>query len=276
MKKKIFTSSLALIAISFTLFSQTTRERLFLTKGHYYVFKSFYEPTKVMAIYDGDITAKMETYVPGKANQIWKIYDANRSSEKYTNIVNAGTNLIFNDKGMIVQNGDTLNNNTGWLGWDAWDLERSDDKTSIRFCHFLERWEWSATYEPQYKGVFLTLNPGENDNVTPFLYPRALVSGVRDYTAYNAAEGLYFDFVPLEVSYTPSAVPNLLADNIDVSVRSGSIILSKVSGMNITIFSMDGRSIKQIKSANSVESIPVQKGVYIIKVNNGTQKVVVD
>jgi len=276
MKKKIFTSCLALIAISFALFSQTTRERLFLTKGHYYVFKSFYEPTKVMAIYDGDITAKMETYVPGNANQIWKIYDANRTSEKYTNIVNAGTNLIFNDHGLIVQNGDTANNNTGWLAWDGWDLEQSDDKSAVRFCHFLERWGWAATYEPQYKGIFLTLNPGENDKVTPFLYPRALVSGVRDYTAYNANEGLYFDFVPMEVSYTPSAVPNLLDSNIDISVRSGSIILNQVSGMNINVFSVDGRSIKQIKTANSVESIPVQKGVYVVKVNNGTQKVVVD
>lgn len=276
MKRKIFTSCLALIAISFTLFSQTTRERLFLTQGHYYVFKSFYEPTKVMTLTDGAITATMENYVPGNINQIWKVYRLIPGTERYTNLVNVGTNLTFSDKGTLIQNGDTINNNFGWTTWCSWDLERSDDKTSVRFCHFLERWGWAATYEPQYKGLFLTLNPGEDNKVTPFLYPRALVSGVRNYTAYNAAEGLYFDFVPLEVSYTPSAVPNLLADNIDVSVRLGSIILNKVSGMKITIFSMDGRSIKQIKTANATETIPVQKGVYIIKVNNGTQKIVVD
>jgi hypothetical protein len=275
MKTKIFTALFALVAMSISVFSQTTRDRLFLQKGHYYIFKSVYQPQKVMTVHDGGTQAVMEQYVEGNPNQIWKVYDADRTEERYTNFVNVATNLAFDDHGRLVQNMDTIKDGTGWEAWFGWDFELSDDRSAIRICHFLERWTWTATYQPEYKGVFLTLNPGEDDYVTPFLYARCVTPGIRDYSAYNAAEGQYFDFVIQEVNYYSTGVHNVWPDNVSIIVNSHSIVMKNVTGMKVNIYTVDGRLIKEIKTANNSETIPVSQGIYLVKVNNGVKKIIV-
>jgi hypothetical protein len=247
----------------------TNRDRLFLEVGHNYVFKSVYDSTLVMSNENiNDVVFKMVPYIAGNQNQIWEVYNIQNGTEKYTNIRNKATGKTIDNNGNIV---DAASLGAGAIPWQAWDFELSDDKKSVRLCHFLERWKWDVTFQTSFKGAFLTLNSSEN-NVTPFFYNRCNVNGVRDYSAYNYAEGHHFDFKPREI-YNQNQVSSNLHT---IYTGFGSIVFENTTGQNIDIYSVDGRLIKQFTSTSSYQSASIKKGVYIVKFNNEIHKVIVN
>lgn len=274
MKKKIFALSLATFAIVFAAFSQSTRDCMALISGHSYIIKSVYDPTKVMTVLANSSQATMETYVSGDNDQIWTVTEHYPGTNSwFFNVANVASNITFDEKGgyVIPSKGEA---------WYGWVFEWNDAKTAVRMCHLLERWDYAATYDIAYPGVFMKLDPtGADNKVTPYKYARVITNGTRDMTAYNAVtttpNGKYFDFTIVDTS-TLTALTIKTIDNVGIYTKSGYIVLDKVAGMNINIFSVDGRLIKQIKSANAVETIPVQKGVYIVKANDITKKVAVN
>lgn len=267
MKTKLFTLSFVLIAFTSTLFSQTTRPVMSLTVNHLYVIQSAVDPNLVLTMEPGQAQLKMLPYVADNQWQQWEVY-----SKTYgTNIRNKYSGYCINDQGNLVPS-EPIDGQ--YLTWQAWDLELSDDAQTVRFCHYLERWTWTGTYYTWAKGSFYTINP-TTSKIDILKYDRCLVDGVRDYTGYNASNGLYFSFKVVDVNTLTTVISTQSDDKIRINVQNGLIVLNNISNQNIGIFNLDGKLIKKIKSSDSTVSIPTEKGVYIVKIDNKMHKVIV-
>ncbi|MDO9154489.1 MAG: T9SS type A sorting domain-containing protein [Paludibacter sp.] len=268
MKKKFFTLSLIIFAIVFSTFSQSTRAFMHLTNGHDYIIKSVYDPTKVMTIRAGSSQATMETYVAGDNDQVWHITEQYPNSPVWFFYVdNIGKNLTFALNG----NYHAVNHGAPYLGWN---FEWNDTQTAVRMCNFEERWN-----DPNGNGCFMTLDPtGVDNKVTGQLYT-IQIGGVKNADAYNAVTTtgnmLYFDYTLVDIS-TLTSVSSNKVDNFYIYAQANNIILDNVAGKKVDVYSIEGKIVKQIKSANLLETIPVQNGIYIVKIEASTKKITVN
>jgi hypothetical protein len=92
--------------------------------------------------------------------------------------------------------------------------------------------------------------------------------GSRD--AYASATG-WNVFTNIIEDDLKTGVESTLADDVNVAVENGNIIVNGVDNENIEVYSMNGECVY----TGTTTTIPVSsKGLYIVKVNNKSFKVI--
>ncbi|MDO9154490.1 MAG: DUF6383 domain-containing protein [Paludibacter sp.] len=274
MKTRIFTLILAFFAFTMLGFSQSTREFMHLTDGHYYIIKSVINSNKVMTIRNGYKFAKMENYVAGDSAQMWHVTEQYPNSPVWFYFIDnkvAGdiihAPLTFNYLGNLDHNLDYTKPFKGW------NMEWNDDKTAVRMCNFFERWN---NGDPNANGCFMTDSMGVK--VVAYIY-KMQTNGVYDGTEYSsvtdAPNQMFFDFTMVDTN-TLQGLNDVSIVDFGLFAHAGNIVIDRANGLNISILSIDGRTVKQIKSARSQEVIAVQKGTYIVWVSGTAKKVIVN
>lgn len=154
------------------------------------------DETKVVTHHNGSPQFVIETYNGSNDQKFMKGnyfgYSAGDTHLEYTNIYNVGTNMTMNEKGAIVSADVTAPGNCAADGWRGWYFI-IDEHANARMVHFLETWDYTATYTVAIKGCILTVSDDKR-TVVPVFYDRCKEDGVRDHNDYNALEGQYYDF----------------------------------------------------------------------------------
>lgn len=154
------------------------------------------DETKVVTHHNGGTQFVIETYNGSNDQKFMKggyfgYSDANVKLE-YTNIYNVGTQMTLNEKGIVV-NADVSGPGScatdGWRGW----YFIINDKAEARMIHFLETWDYTATYTTAIKGCIMRASD-DKKSLIPTYYDRCKVDGIRDHTDYEALEGQFYDF----------------------------------------------------------------------------------
>lgn len=70
-----------------------------------------------------------------------------------------------------------------------------------------------------------------------------------------------------------SAVDELNRNDIRVYGMNGCIMAEGVTGRKISVYGIDGRMLFYIESESDTEKIPMERGVYLVKVDNRTIRV---
>lgn len=65
------------------------------------------------------------------------------------------------------------------------------------------------------------------------------------------------------------------SDNISISAESCSIIVNNANGLNIVIYTADGRTVRNAVAGSDVETYSVAPGLYIVAVGNRVAKIVI-
>ena len=268
--KKIITSVIALLALTGAMFAQTG-ERLILEKGKTYTFCVRGEENLVLAHYGEEPAFIVEPYEEGNPNQLMAVAYYVDDTEGYTNLYNVGTGYTWSDKGTAVpaakgQDGEWIRET-----WQAWDLELDEDGY-IRIVHFLERWGWAATYEPQYLGVIMMLS---GDELAPLLYSRVSSPGVRDHSEYESYADQFFDFKVKEIGVL-TGIKDANVDKIVATGGVGTIYLNNLNeGSSIIVCSIDGKQVKSLKATAGDCHFNMAEGLYIVNVDGKSFKVIV-
>ena len=154
------------------------------------------DETKVVTHHNGSSQFVIETYNGSNDQKFMKGnyfgYSAGDTHPEYTTIYNVGTNMTMNEKGAIVSADVTAPGNCAADGWRGWYFI-IDEYANARMVHFLETWDYTATYTVAIKGCILTVSDDKR-TVVPVFYDRCKEDGVRDHNDYNALEGQYYDF----------------------------------------------------------------------------------
>ena len=154
------------------------------------------DETKVVTHHNGSSQFVIETYNGSNDQKFMKGnyfgYSAGDTHLEYTNIYNVGTKMTMNEKGAIVSADVTAPGNCAADGWRGWYFI-IDEYANARMVHFLETWDYTATYTVAIKGCILTVSDDKR-TVVPVFYDRCKEDGVRDHNDYNALEGQYYDF----------------------------------------------------------------------------------
>ena len=213
----------------------------------------------------------MEPYEEGNPNQLIAAAYYVDDTEGYTNLYNVGTGYTWSDKGTAVpaakgQDGEWIRET-----WQAWDLELDEDGY-IRIVHFLERWGWAATYEPQYLGVIMMLS---GDELAPLLYSRVSSPGVRDHSEYESYADQFFDFKVKEIGVL-TGIKDANVDKIVATGGVGTIDLNNLNeGSSIIVCSIDGKQVKSLKATAGDCHFNMAEGLYIVNVDGKSFKVIV-
>lgn len=154
------------------------------------------DETKVVTHRNGGSQFVIETYSGSNDQKFMKGnyfgYSGGDTHLEYTNIYNIGTGMTVNEKGSIVNADANAPGNCAADGWRGWYFI-IDEHANARMIHFLETWDYSATYTVAIKGCIL--RPSDDKRtIVPVFYDRCKVDGVRDFSDYNALEGQYYDF----------------------------------------------------------------------------------
>ena len=154
------------------------------------------DETKVVTHHNGGSQFVIETYNGSNDQKFMKGayfgYSAGDTHLEYTNIYNVGTQMTINEKGAVVSADVTAPGNCAADGWRG-RYFIIDEHSNARMIHFLETWDYTATYTVAIKGCIL--RPSDDKRtVVPVFYDRCKIDGVRDHTDYNALEGQYYDF----------------------------------------------------------------------------------
>lgn len=269
--KKIITSVIAALALTANVFAQTG-ERFLPELGKNYAFCVRGEENLVLAHYGEEQAFVVEPYQEGNQNQLMALACRDMAEEGYLNLYNVASGYTWNDKGVAVPA--TNKNDAGeWIldTWISWDLEL-DEEGYVRIVHFLERWGWSATYEPQYMGVIMMLS---GDELAPLMYSRSPASGVRDHTEYESYAGQFFDFKIKEIGAS-SGLNQSDVEKVTIAGGVGSMSLNNLNeGASVVVCSVDGKQMKSLKAETSNLNLDIASGMYLVKVDNKSFKVVV-
>ena len=246
--------------------SATEASNMILETGKTYIICLKENVNKVVAFNASGQKAVIEDYVPGKANQTFTCQAWLNNGEGFMNFNDVANNLTWEQSG----NTNPSTSNNAWQGWDL----QLDATGGVRFCHFLERWGWPATFG--IDGAFLRVSD-DKTTVVSVLYSKSLDGGAtRDYTAYNAKAGMYYDFmIKTPSDYVSTVVKTENAKNSSALGGQQTIILNNVSNTNINIYSVDGRLIKNVKPNAETMLVRISKGIYFVNIDNRTSKVVV-
>ena len=98
---------------------------------------------------------------------------------------------------------------------------------------------------------------------------------IGSYSSYWAATG-WGDFENIvEMDMTNISVDNITDNNFNTYMHGNTLIIEGTEqNMNITVYTISGQIIYQT-IANGKTDIPLNKGIYIVRVNNENQKVIV-
>lgn len=154
------------------------------------------DETKVVTHHNGGSQFVIETYNGSNDQKFMKGnyfgYSGGDTHLEYTNIYNLGTQMTINEKGSIVNADVSAPGSCAADGWRGWYFI-IDSNANTRIVHFLETWDYTATYTTAIKGCIL--RPSDDKRtIVPVFYNRCKVDGVRDYANYEALEGQYYDF----------------------------------------------------------------------------------
>ena len=154
------------------------------------------DETKVVTHHNGDSKFVIEPY-NGSDNQKFMKggyfgYSEGDTHLEYTNIYNVGTGMTINEKGNVVSADVSSPGSCAVDGWRGWYFI-INELGHARIVHFLETWDYEATYTVAIKGCILTVSDDKR-SVVPVFYDRCKVDGIRDHTDYDALEGQYYDF----------------------------------------------------------------------------------
>ena len=111
-----------------------------------------------------------------------------------------------------------------------------------------------------------TVESSTFDNITATLYVP-----VGSKSAYANATG-WSDFTNIIEDDVKTGVESTLADNsVNVSVENGNIVVNGTENVNIEVYNVNGQCIYN----GTATTIPISaKGLYIVKVNNKSFKVI--
>lgn len=70
-----------------------------------------------------------------------------------------------------------------------------------------------------------------------------------------------------------SGIDSTLAGNVRVQVAAGGILIFNAGGMNVEVYTLDGKIIKSFVAASDSENVSVPSGVYMMKVGEKTLKI---
>lgn len=103
------------------------------------------------------------------------------------------------------------------------------------------------------------------DNITATLYVP-----VGSYDAYASATG-WMNFTNIVEDDVKTSVESTLADDINISVEYGNIVINGADNAKVEVYNVNGQCVY----SGNATTIPVTaKGLYIVKVGDTTQKVV--
>jgi hypothetical protein len=154
------------------------------------------DETKVVANHAGSSQFVIENYT-GSNDQVFMKggyfgYGDKNVQLEYTNIYNLGTNNTLNEKGAVTDAQVTAPGNCAVDGWRGWYFI-IDAVGNIRMSHFLETWDYAATYAVALKGCIMRVSD-DKQKLIPVFYDRCKVDGVREHDDYNALGTQYYDF----------------------------------------------------------------------------------
>ena len=86
---------------------------------------------------------------------------------------------------------------------------------------------------------------------------------------------MYFSFKVVDVNTLTTVIPTQPTDEVRINVQNGLIVLNNISSQNLVVYNINGKLIKKIKTLDSTISIPIEKGAYIVKIDNEMHKVIV-
>ena len=110
-----------------------------------------------------------------------------------------------------------------------------------------------------------TVESSTFDNITATLYVP-----VGSKSAYANATG-WSDFTNIIEDDVKTGVESTLVDNVNVSVENGNIIIGGADNANVDVYSVNGQCVY----SGTATTIPISaKGLYIVKVNNKSFKVI--
>ena len=246
--------------------SAVTASRMILESGKTYIICLKENVNKVVAFNATGQKATIEDYVSGKTNQQFTLQSWSNNTEDFVNFKDMANTLSWENSG---NTGPSTTNNA----WQGWDLQLNATG-GVRFCHFLERWGWAATYG--IDGAFLRVSD-DKTTVVSVPYNKSLAAGTtRDYTAYNAKAGMYYDFmIKTPADYVSTVVKTENVKNSSAFGGQQTIVFNNVSNTNINIYSVDGRLIKNVKPNAETMQVRISKGIYLVNIDNRTSKVVV-
>ncbi len=154
------------------------------------------DKTKVVAHHDGAQQFVIESYTGSDDQMFMKGayfgYGDNNVQLEYYNFYNLGTHYTLNEKGIVADAQVTdvgVCANDGWRGW----YFPVDDEGNVRMVHFLETWDYAATYTVDIKGCLMKVSD-DKQKLEPLFYDRCKVDGVRDYSDFEALNDQYYDF----------------------------------------------------------------------------------
>lgn len=154
------------------------------------------DETKVVTHHNGGSQFVIETYNGSKDQKFMKGayfgYSGGDTHLEYTNIYNVGTQMTANERAVIVSADVNAPGNCAADGWRGWYFI-IDQHANARMVHFLETWDYTATYTVSIKGCILRPSD-DKKTIVPVFYDRCKTDGVRDHSDYNALEGQYYDF----------------------------------------------------------------------------------
>lgn len=146
----------------------------------------------------------------------------------------------------------------------------------------LETWGGSATVKSPYDYVsngqwqdyVIDLSEFVGKTFTDFYFsPNSLYQT----NSILTAETTYIDNILLSNSATPlsTGTISLLDDKVQVMATDKTIIVKNAQAKNLQVFTIDGKILINKFIVGNEETIQMNKGAYIVKVNNKTAKVIV-
>jgi hypothetical protein len=90
---------------------------------------------------------------------------------------------------------------------------------------------------------------------------------------FNANKGVDRARFTVKIGQNPTGINNATSKTFSVSVQSGQIIVDGAAGESVALYTIEGKCIAETKQTPAVFNVAT--GVYLVKVGQMTQKVVV-
>lgn len=116
--------------------------------------------------------------------------------------------------------------------------------------------------------------PGEKLILIDQYQKKVVEIGENEYSFYSD-EGTFIDRFVLEISFVIDNNDEREDERTFISTEGRNIFVHTPTGTDITIYSLNGASILHFISQKNETTIPVSKGVYLVKIGNETFKSVV-
>jgi hypothetical protein len=124
----------------------------------------------------------------------------------------------------------------------------------------------------------LSLNISGNERSQAILVDKFLKKetnlSLSDYT-FNTSEGTFTNRFELRISNSVTSVENIDLKEVQIKIENGRILIETEIGSNISLISVAGLVLKDVKSVQNTTNFDVEQGIYILMINGKSYKIIV-